>query len=362
MSGRFHEAGGTTSNCSSSRLLALSVATGKILWHRSYNSPIIYPSRKNGWSYDCKSDGTFVSFGHGKLCFVDTAYGDEQNRWCETHCTTSNPHDHFVVLNASTGKGEVRCPMPDTYWDLSCSIGSRWGDCHATHPTQEVYFLLMGQTLWVFSTRTRQLIHSRVSPFGSPDADLRVGIPAFHQGDHGQIWVWAEKGDSILSYEIEFEKFRFSTPRIWSLESNDNCVESTTQKPWKRVPEERRRTLFDPAAGVVYVAEMCDALFDRETWSTMVVQFEPTEGTPNYHIRNCEFLTLPAKRVVKAVTSKSRTHGNSRKTDVELPTGRRHFRMDYDMFPNSARPLLTTGSYLTFEARYAHDIYVFGFS
>lgn len=204
----------------------------------------------------------------------------------------------------------------------------------------------MSQTLWVFSTRTGQLIHSRVSPFGSPDADLRVGIPTFHQGDNGQIWVWAEKGDSILSYEIEFEKFRFSTPMIWSLAPNDNCVE------WKRVPEVCRRILFDPAVGVVYVAEKCDASFNRGAWSTMVVQFEPTEGTPNYHIRNCEFLTLPAK------TSKSRTQGNK---DVELPNGRRHFRIDYDVFCESSRFLWTAGSYLTFEARHAHDIYVFGF-
>lgn len=363
VSSRFHKAEGTTSNCSPSRLLALSVATGKILWHQSYNFPIVYPSRKHGWCYNYKSDGTFVSFGHGKLCFVDTAYGDEQNRWCKTHCTTSNSHDHFVVLNASTGKVEVRCPMPDTYLDLACRIVGEWGDCHAAHPTKEAYFLLMGQTLWVFSTRTGQLICSCVSPFGSPDRDLRVGVPAFYQGNDGQIWVWAEKGDSILSYEIELEKFQFSTPRIWSLAPNNNCVDFTTQKPWEWV-HGKWQTRFDPAAGVVYVAEVWPA-HDQGIWRTMVVQFEPTEGTPNYHIRNCEFLTLPAKRkdlVAKVVASESGTQGNSGEKDVvELPNGRRHFMTEYNVFYPWARFFWTTGSYLTFEAFNTNAIYVFGF-
>lgn len=66
---------------------------------------------------------------------------------------------------------------------------------------------------------------------------------------------------------------------------------------------------------------------DLETWRTIMIKFELTEGTPNHHIRNCEFLALPAEEkalVVKVMGSGDETRGDSgEKYGGELPNGRR---------------------------------------
>lgn len=35
---------------------------------------------------------------------------------------------------------------------------------------------------------------------------------------------------------------------------------------------------------------------DSAIWRVVAVGFEPTEGTPDYHISSCEFLTLSTKK------------------------------------------------------------------
>lgn len=144
--------------------------------------------------------------------------------------------------------------MPDNHFRLSCRLQYDWGDCHAAHPTEEVYFLLMNQVLWVFSTRTGHLVHSHASPFDPPDEN-GGGYVSFHQGGNNQIWAYAEKAGSALSSEIETGEFRFSALRTWSMASNDNCIESATRKPWEW-KQGQQLTQLDPAVGVAYVAEL----------------------------------------------------------------------------------------------------------
>lgn len=253
--------------------------------------------------------------------------------------------------------------MPDTHFRLSCELVYDWGDRHAAHPTEEVYFLLMGQVLWVFSTRTGHLIHSRASPFDPPD-DNGGGYVSFHRGGKNQIWVYTEKAGSVLSSEIETGEFRFSALKTWSMASNDNCVESVTQKPWEW-KQGQRLTQLDPATGVAYVAELWagESADDLATWRIMVVEFEPAEGALDYHIRTCEFLTLPAKKkglVTEAAGAGSETYGE--KDDVERQSGRRQFRPGAMVFNGSSRFFWKTGPYMMLETYSGHLVYALGFA
>lgn len=348
------------------RLLAVSVATGKVLWHQKHLYQIRCPNLTAP-----RNDTTLVSFGHGKLCFIDEGDHPLDHSQCVVYCVASDwDHNDLVVINIFTGTQNTRKLMPNNYFSVSQGLHSEpWGECYAAHPTKEAYFLLMGRELWVFSTRTGDRIESYSLPFGSlgMGGGHQWNTASFHFRDDGRTWLLVETHTSILGYEIEVDKFQVIGQRNWSLALNDNCIERLSQVQWQWKRGIQWSTQLDPISGVAYVVERWQNGNQYNAFRVMAVEFEPTDGTPDYHIKSCELLTLPAKKkklVTEAGVKKSETHGvlAEVKDEIELKNGRREFKVP-PWGQLRWRLFWMTGPYIAMGTDIwpDHWVYVFGF-
>lgn len=310
---------------------------------------------------------TFVSFGQGRLCFVDSGDHPLDHSRCVTHCIARNfDHHSLVVINLRSGIQVVRKLLPANDRAIAQGLsGGGWADCFVAHPMRPVCFLWVGQELSVFSTITGDRIETHTVPLNPPGMDPRIpwNNVYFHFGSSGQTWLLAERKNSIVGYQLELEKYQIAEQRTWNLEPNDNCMKNSSGTPREWKWGISWSTKLDPISGVLYVVEM-EEENDSNSMRIMAVEFEPTEGTSNYYIKSCESLTLPPKRKIptdetKGKRYKLREEPGKTNNEIELPNGRREFVVPLEL--SGWRLFWRTGPYFMLEmSTWNHWVCVFG--
>lgn len=215
---------------------------------------------------------------------------------------------------------------------------------------------MMGRELWVFSTKTAELLKSYTVP-AIPSVHYQWNACYFRFGKKsgGQvgemIWLLVEGNGSILSYEIEPENFQIVRQVTWSLNSH---IERSTQTMWNWTPGLSWPAHLNPVSGIAYFG-------DLRTRNIVVVKFEPTPmegpvlplGTPDYCIKFCEYLSLPPKKEVlkrrKRGKGSEEGMGSADNNESEPPNGRREFKIEQSY--NYERFQWTIGPYIAMETR-----------